>query len=106
MPDVNELVQSKWLTAQDVKESVTKTVVLLSEGLVEDATSTKGEKYKALVVQVQLDGKLVKDWRVNRTSIKKLKEKFATADTKAWIGKPILLTTMLMQGGREGIVPV
>lgn len=104
--DVNELVQSKWLTAQDVKESSTKTIVILSEGNVEDATSTKGEKYKALVVQVQLEGKLVKDWRVNRTSLKKLKEKFGSSDTKTWIAKPILLTTMLMQGGREGIVPV
>lgn len=104
--DVNELVQSKWLTAQDIKESTTKTVVILTEGNVEDVTSTKGEKYKALVLQVQLDGTKLKDWRVNRTSLKKLKEKFANTDTKTWIGKPVVLTTMLMQGGREGIVSV
>ena len=104
--DVNELVQSKWLTAQDVKESPSKTVVLLTEGNLEEATSTKGEKYKALVAQVQLDGSKVKDWRINRTSLKKLVAKFGSNDTKLWIGKPIVLTTMLMQGGREGIVPI
>ena len=104
--DITEIVQSKWLTAQDVKESSTKTVVLLGEGNCEEVVSTKGEKYKALVIPVQLDGVKMKDWRVNRASLKKLREKFNSFDTKSWIGKPIVLTTMLMQGGKEGIIPI
>ena len=101
--DVNELVQGKWLSAQDVKTSPTKTVVILSAGELVDKTSLKGEKYKALVVSAQIDGK-TKDWRINYTTIRKLVEKYGT-ETNAWIGKPILLTTMYLQGGKEGIVP-
>ena len=101
--DVTELVQSKWLTAQNVKESPTKTVVILSQGTQEEVISTKGENYKALVVQVQLDG-LMKDWRVNRSSLKKLVEKLGSK-TELWVGQRVLLTTMLMQGGKEGVVP-
>ena len=102
--DVTELVQSKWLTAQEIKDSPTKTVVILGSGQQEEVLSTKGERYKALVVPVQIDGR-TKDWRLNRTSIKKLAEKFGR-DTQVWVGKPILLTTLMMQGGREGLVPV
>ena len=102
--DAFELVQSKWLTAQDIKESPTKTVVILSAGVLEEKVSTKGEKYKALVVPVQIDGKN-KDWRINFTSIRKLVQVLGK-ETNLWVGKPILLTTMLMQGGKEGIVPV
>ena len=101
--DVNELVQSKWLTAQNVKESPTKTVVILGAGSQEEVVSSKGEKYKALVLPVQLDA-LSKDWRVNRTSIRKLVDKLGSK-TEFWVGKPVVLTTMLMQGGKEGIVP-
>ena len=101
--DVNELVQSKWLTAQNVKESPTKTVVILGAGSQEEVVSSKGEKYKALVLPVQLDA-LTKDWRVNRTSIRKLVDKLGSR-TELWTGKQVVLTTMLMQGGKEGIVP-
>lgn len=102
--DVLELVQSKWLTAQNVKESPTKTVVILSQGTQEEVVSTKGEKYKALVLQVQLDT-VMKDWRVNRTSLRKLVEKLGSK-TELWVGQRVLLSTMLMQGGKEGVVVV
>lgn len=102
--DVTELVQSKWLTAQNVKESQSKTVVILGQGTQEEVLSSKGEKYKALVLPVQLDT-LSKDWRVNRQSLKKLVEKLGSK-TEAWVGKQVQLTTMLMQGGKEGIVPL
>jgi hypothetical protein len=102
--DVTELVQSKWLTAQQVKDSPSKTVVILGQGLQEEVLSTKGEKYKALVLPVQLDG-VGKDWRVNRTSLRKLVVLFGIR-TESWVGKSVLLTTILMQGGREGIIPV
>lgn len=101
--DVTELVQSKWLTAQNVIDSPTKTVVILSQGTQEEVISTKGEKYKALVVQVQLDG-LMKDWRLNRASLKKLVEKLGSK-TEVWVGQRVVLKTMLMQGGKEGVVP-
>lgn len=102
--DVTDMVQSKWLTAQDVKESPTKTVVIIGAGSQEEVVSTKGEKYKALVLPVQIDGRN-KDWRVNRNSLKKLSSIF-TVKTESWVGQKVLLTTMLMQGGKEGIVVV
>ena len=102
--DVSDLVQSKWLTAQDVKESSTKTVVIIGVGNKQEETSTKGEKYTALVLPVQLDAK-TKDWRVNRASLKKLIQMLGV-ETSGWVGKPVVLTTILMQGGKEGIIPV
>ena len=102
--DVTDLVQSKWLTAQNVKESPTKTVVILGQGLKEEVVSTKGEKYNALVLPVQLD-QVSKEWRVNRASLKKLVDKLGVR-TESWVGKSVVLTTMLMQGGKEGIIPI
>ena len=104
MVDVSELVQSKWLTAQDVKDSNTKTVVIVGVGDVKEETSSKGEKYKALIVPVQIDGKM-KDWKLNRSSLKRLLISLGK-DTSLWVGQKVLLTTMLMQGGKEGIIPV
>lgn len=102
--DVTELVQSKWLTAQNVKESQTKTVVIIGQGVQEEVVSTKGDKYKALILPIQLDG-LTKDWRVNRTSLRKLVEKFGTK-TELWVGKSVVLGIVLMQGGKEGLIPL
>ena len=106
--DVSELVQSKWLTAQDVKDNQVKngvaTIVVIGVGEQQEAVSTKGEKYKALVLPVQIDAK-TKDWKVNRNSLKKLVSKLG-ADTASWVGQKVVLTTMLMQGGKEGITVV
>lgn len=101
--DVSELVQSKWLTAQNVKESPSKTVVIIGQGLQEEVTNNKGEKYKALILPVQIDG-LSKEWRVNRSSLKKLISLFGVR-TESWVGQKVVLTTMLMQGGKEGVIP-
>ena len=102
--DVSELVQSKWLTAQDVKDSQSKTVVIIGAGIQKEEQTKTGEKYFALTLPVQLDAK-TKEWKVNRISLKKLVEKMGK-ETSSWVGQRVVLTTMLMQGGREGIVPV
>jgi len=99
--DVSDLVESKWLTANDVRTSNSKTLVVVSAGVLEDAISMKGDKYKTLVLPVELDGKK-KDWKLNRSSLKKFVERHGK-DTSAWVGKPIKVTTILLQGGKEGI---
>jgi hypothetical protein len=102
--DVKDIVQNSWLTAQDVKNSPTKIATILDAGKVEEAVDQKGLKYKALVLTVELD-KNSKTWKLNRYSARKLAEKFGT-ETSFWVGKQVALTTMLMQGGKEGVIPV
>jgi len=99
--DVSSLVESKWLTANDVRTSQSKTLVVISAGVLEDAVSIKGEKYKTLILPVEIDNKK-KDWKLNRSSLKKFVEKHGK-DTGLWVGKPIKVTTILLQGGKEGI---
>jgi len=100
--DVSDLVESKYLTSTDVKNSITKTVTIIGEGSNTDGVNQKGEKYKRVVLPVQIDGKN-KEWIPNRNALQKLTLKFASKDTKEWIGKPIRVTTILLQGGKEGI---
>jgi hypothetical protein len=102
--DVTELVQSKWLTSQDVKESVTKTAVVIGVGVRQKAVNSKSEEYETLILPVQLDGR-IKDWRLNKASLRKLVAKFGVK-TEAWVGQPITLTVIPIQGGKEGVVPV
>lgn len=102
--DITDLVQSQWLTSTDVKNSPTKIVTIVSAGTREEATNTKGEKYKAFQIQVELD-KVQKIWRVNKFSLKKLADRFGT-DTSSWLGKQVAVTNMLMQNGKEGISPI
>ena len=103
--DISDEVQSKYLAAADVKNSPTKTIVILDEGKKTEATDSKGQKYISSEFLVSLDA-LRKIWRPNKTAKKKLAEKFGSTDTLVWIGKPIVVTTAFFQGGREGIVPI
>lgn len=98
------MVQSKWLTAQEVKNSPTKIATILDQGKEEVVTTTKGEQYQAITILIELD-KNKKEWRLNKTALRKIATAFGT-ETSQWVGKQVALTTMLMQGGREGIVPV
>lgn len=106
MVETSELMESKFLTSKDVKESTNKTLVVLGEGNIEMVDNTKGEKYKALTVPVQLDGLKLKDWRINKTALKKLNEKFGSTNSKEWVGKPFVVTTIPAQGGKEAIIPI
>ena len=101
--DVTDLVQSVWLTAQEVNNSPSKIATILSEGVREEVSDSKGVKYQAVKLVVELD-KVQKEWRPNKYALKKLAERFGS-ETKGWVGKQIALTTMLMQGGKLGIVP-
>jgi hypothetical protein len=102
--DIKDLVQNPWFTAQQVKNSPSKIVTILDGGRIEEATDKEGERYRVLTLTVNLDGEK-KLWKLNKYSAKKLSERFGL-ETNLWIGKQVLLTTMLMQGGKEGIVPV
>lgn len=102
--DITNMVQSQWLTAQEVKNSPTKIVTIVDQGKLEDAKSLKGETYQALVLRVDLDKK-EKQWKLSRSAARKLAEKYGN-ETSAWLGKQVALTTMLMQGGKEGILPI
>ena len=102
--DVKELVQSKFLTAQFVKDSPTKIATILDQGKEEVVTTTKGETYKAISILVDVD-KVQKEWRLSRHALRKISMAFGT-ETSQWVGKQLALTTMLMQGGKEGVVPV
>lgn len=101
--DVTDLVQSQYLTVQEVNNSPTKIVTILNEGIKEDVVDSKGQKYQSVKILVELD-KVKKDWRPNKFALKKLAERFGN-NTSLWVGKQFALKTMLMQGGREGIVP-
>lgn len=101
--DISSLVQNQWLTSTEVRNSPTKIATIVDTGKFEEKTDTKGQKYKALVLTVDLD-KVQKLWTLNKYSAKKLAEKFGN-ETNLWLGKQVSLTTMLMQGGKEGVVP-
>jgi len=100
--DVSGLVQSQWLTARDIDNSPTKIVTILDNGKFTEEVATDGRKYQALVLKVQLDT-YTKDWKPNRFTLKKLVEAFGK-DTQTWTGKQLKVSTMLMQGGRMGVV--
>lgn len=104
--DISDEVESKYLASQDIKTSQTKTIVLLNEGTKTEAKDSKGQTYISTEFNVQLDGQKIKVWRPSKHAKKILVKKFASSDTKLWVGKPIVCTTMLMQGGKEGVVPV
>ena len=101
--DVTDLVQSQYLTVQEVTNSPTKIATILSEGVREEVSDSKGQKYQAVSLMVELD-RVQKTWRPNKYSLKKLAARFGN-DTKSWVGKQLALGVMLMQGGKEGIVP-
>lgn len=102
--DVTDLVTSQWLTADDVRTSQSKIAIILDGGKISNEISLKGEAYKALILPIELD-RVSKFWKLNKHSLKKLTQSFGNNDTSTWVGKQIKLTTMLMQGGKEGIVP-
>ena len=101
--DITELVQGQFLTATDVKNSPTKIATIVSAGSIEEAKDVKGQVYKALQIHIELD-RQQRVWRMNKYSLRRLAERFGT-DTKDWLGKQVALTTMLTQGGKEGVAP-
>lgn len=101
--DVANLIQGQFLTANEVKNSPTKIATIVSVGELVEAENTAKEKYKAFQIQIELDGQQ-KVWRLNKYSLRKLAERFGT-ETSAWLGKQVALTTILTQGGKEGVAP-
>lgn len=102
--DIKQMVSSEWLLTQDVLDSPTKTVVIIDAGTLEDRKDSNGKVFKTLVLNVELDA-VKKKWSLNKFSQKFLAKVYGT-ETSAWVGKVVKLRTMLMQGGKEGVVPV
>lgn len=97
--DINEFLESEFLTCEYVRTSTTKKATILSSGTKELSQDGKTKKLQLLV---EIDGKQ-KFWKLNKASLKNLKEKFGT-DSNLYIGKVVGLSLQTLQGGKEGIV--
>lgn len=91
MVDATQATESSYITADLVKNSPTKTLVILGEG--EYRKTDYGDK---LVLPVEIDGKK-KEWSINKDSGMNMLDKFGK-DTKAWLGKKIELKIMRVLG--------
>lgn len=97
--DVTKLLESEFIGVQFIKDSPTKKGIILSAGTQEPS---KDGKYMSLQVLIEIDGKR-KNWKMNKTSLINLAKAWSS-NTDSWVGKQVFFTTMLMQGGKEGIV--
>ncbi len=95
MVSTDEALESKYVTADLVKNSESKKLVTTDEGKYEDVTYNN-ETSTRLTIPVEVDGK-AKIWRPNRDSVKNMSEAHGK-DTKEWVGKPTSLRIMTIQG--------
>ena len=100
MVDSSPACESKYLDTDTVRNSPTKRLIILDEGQFKEQ-DFEGEKYNALVLNVEIDGKR-KEWKPNRDSASNLKSGLG-ADTKGWVGKPILVQVIKVRG-RDSIL--
>lgn len=94
MVDTSEAMESKYLTADVVKNSLTKKCVVIDGGSYEDATF-EGETSRRLTISVEIDGKK-KQWRPNRDTVANLQP--YGRDSNQWVGKTVRLQTIRVQG--------
>jgi hypothetical protein len=97
--DVSNLLESEWLGVQFVKDSQSKTGVILTPGV--EALS-KDQQYKNLEVLIEIDGKK-KKWKVNKNSLKNLASAWGK-DSALYVGHIVKFSIVPLQGGKEGIV--
>ena len=95
MVDTTAALESPYITAELVKKSTSKKLVVLGEGNYEEVTFD-GETSNRLTLPVEIDGKK-KVWRPNKDSITNMNEKFGT-NTASWVGKVAKLQTTRIQG--------
>lgn len=95
MVDVTEAMESQYLTADLVKESESKTIVIIDGGKYEDVTYD-GVTSKRLSINVELDMK-AKIWRPNKDSVSNLAEAYGK-DSDKWVGKQAKLSVVKIHG--------
>lgn len=99
--DMKKFRESDFVNAQMVKESPSKKLVILDEGI-----ETKGFGDKGIASQflVNIDGK-AKSWKPNKESLEKLSEAYGD-ESKAYVGKVITLTIEKANNGQETVVGI
>lgn len=97
MVDSTAAAEGEYITAKLIEASPSKRMVVIDEGAWKDSTY-EGRTRKRLTVKVQIDGK-TKDWSPNKDSAANLNRAFG-ADTKNWIGKP-LICNVVTQSGKD-----
>ena len=102
MVGTDEALESRYLTAELVKNSPTKRLVVIAEGGYEEVTYDN-ETTRRLTLPVEIDGK-EKLWRPNRDSISNMKEVFG-ADTRSWVRCTAKLQIIKMQG-KESVIAI
>jgi hypothetical protein len=95
MVSTDEALESKYITADLVKASPTKKLVVVGQGSYEQATFD-GETSRRLTIPVQIDSK-DKLWRPNKDSVTNLRAAYGS-DTASWVGKTAKLQTIRIQG--------
>jgi len=90
MVDSTDAMESRYLTADLVRESPTKIISFLDEGLYEET-----DYGKKLTLLVEIDGKQ-KIYRPNRDSVSNFQ--VFGKDTMGWLGKQAKLQLIKIQG--------
>jgi len=98
MVDVTEAMEGQYLTVEEVKNSPTKTLVIVGAG--EYANTEYGRRF---TLDVNIDGKK-KVWRPNRDSVKNLAGTYGR-ESSLWIGKQAKLTIVNISG-KETVLAV
>ena len=91
MVDISEAMESDYVSVDVVKQSKTKTIVVIDPGQYEPDDYGN----RKLTMVVNLDGKQ-KKWRPNKKTMQNLQG--LGQDTTEWLGKPIVLSIELYNG--------
>lgn len=95
MVDVSRAMESKYITAELIKESPTKKCVIIDGGEYVESTYD-GKTFERFQLNVEIDGKK-KIWNVNKDSVKNISAEYGKNSTM-WIGKVIQLSTASIKG--------
>jgi len=98
MVDSRKALESEYVTVDSVKNSKTRTLVIIDSGEYED--TEWGER---LSFKVNMDGS-TKIWRPNRDSIKNIQNSFGY-NTESWVSKLVSLSVVSMKG-KEMVIGV
>ncbi len=95
MVSSKQAMESEYITADLVKESKTKVLVVLEGGEYQKVVFD-GKESEKLTLPVEIDGAR-KTWRPNRDSVKNLNRGFGEP-TEDWVGKPVSLDVVSIAG--------
>ena len=94
MVEIDDLIGGQYVNVDIVKAAKDKRAVIITEG---SKVNTKWGTVK-LELDVQIDTQ-TKTWTLNQETLRNLREMWGN-DTKAWIGKMVLLSTNEREGKR------